>query len=149
MREFFRGWKRKVGVVALVVACAVTAIWLRSWTDHDMVTFSFRGCGHAVDSGYGRLHWLSRWFPNGQDISFLYRFDRQSSKITGPRVELGDSLLEKLGFYLNRDGHIGYFEMMLPYWPISLSLIAISAYLCISKPRVAKSHVTVPDQPTL
>ena len=30
MREFFRGWKRKLGVVSLVMACVFMAGWVRS-----------------------------------------------------------------------------------------------------------------------
>jgi hypothetical protein len=30
MREFFRGWRRKLGCVTLGLACVVTVFWLRS-----------------------------------------------------------------------------------------------------------------------
>ena len=33
MREFFHGWRRKMGCVALVTACALTFEWLRSLAD--------------------------------------------------------------------------------------------------------------------
>lgn len=31
MREFFRGWRRKVGCVALVLACGFATGWMRSY----------------------------------------------------------------------------------------------------------------------
>ncbi len=30
MREFFRGWRRKVGCVTLVMACGLMGLWIRS-----------------------------------------------------------------------------------------------------------------------
>jgi hypothetical protein len=37
MREFFRGWRRKAGVFTLVLACAVTALWVRSLSCCDHI----------------------------------------------------------------------------------------------------------------
>ena len=30
MREFFKGWRRKVGVVTLVLACVIIGLWCKS-----------------------------------------------------------------------------------------------------------------------
>ena len=35
MREFFMGWRRKAGVVTLMMACAACGLWLRSKTFSD------------------------------------------------------------------------------------------------------------------
>lgn len=40
MMEFFRGWRRKVGVCTLVVACLATAGWVRSLSVRDEFTIS-------------------------------------------------------------------------------------------------------------
>ena len=37
MREFFRGWKRKIGCIALLTACAATVMLVRSRTVLDQV----------------------------------------------------------------------------------------------------------------
>ena len=37
MPEFFQGWKRKVGVVTLVIACVFAAAWIRSLLVKDRV----------------------------------------------------------------------------------------------------------------
>ena len=39
MREFFRGWRRKVGCVTLVMACAITLLWLRSRFQSEQICF--------------------------------------------------------------------------------------------------------------
>jgi hypothetical protein len=36
MREFFWGWKRKCGVVTLLIACVFAAGWVRSCTVDDV-----------------------------------------------------------------------------------------------------------------
>ena len=40
MGQFFHGWKRKVGIIALVFACAVTPIWNRSLAIIDVIRFT-------------------------------------------------------------------------------------------------------------
>ncbi|MDB5345770.1 MAG: hypothetical protein JWP89_4147 [Schlesneria sp.] len=35
MRDFFHGWRRKLGCVTLVMACAVSSAWLRSYSRND------------------------------------------------------------------------------------------------------------------
>jgi hypothetical protein len=37
MRDFFKGWRRKVGCVTLVMACAVATGWLRSMLTDDYI----------------------------------------------------------------------------------------------------------------
>jgi hypothetical protein len=39
MREFFRGWRRKGGVVTLVIALAFTAVWLGSRIVEDDLSY--------------------------------------------------------------------------------------------------------------
>jgi hypothetical protein len=43
MHDFVKGWKRKVGVVTLVMACVLTAAWVRSLTVMDTVWIPARG----------------------------------------------------------------------------------------------------------
>jgi hypothetical protein len=39
MREFFRGWRRKVGIVLLGLVCAVFGMWMRSRVVYDAISF--------------------------------------------------------------------------------------------------------------
>jgi hypothetical protein len=38
MREFFKGWRRKTGVVTLMLACVFMACWVRSQTTYDVLS---------------------------------------------------------------------------------------------------------------
>lgn len=65
MREFFRSWRRKTGVLALVIACFLMAGWIRSlvwkdslviWTDrytayHLHTTPHLMNCERMVQVG--------------------------------------------------------------------------------------------------
>ena len=50
MREFFHGWRRKLGVTTLVLAAAVTAAWFRSQFYWDHIGVPFRGVVYSLDS---------------------------------------------------------------------------------------------------
>ena len=41
MREFFRGWRRKVGVVTLVLACVFTGFWVLSLISSNKLVIEF------------------------------------------------------------------------------------------------------------
>ena len=54
MREFFKEWRRKVGLLTLLMACVFMAGWVRSHVIQDQFLFSTDG------------HSLSRFFPLSQ-----------------------------------------------------------------------------------
>ncbi len=55
MREFFRGSKRKVGCVTLVLACLSTLGWVRSQSATDVVAFVAQGVTVNLYSHNGSL----------------------------------------------------------------------------------------------
>ena len=60
MGDFFKGWRRKVGCVTLVMACGMATMWLRSFTTIDQIDvypggFTF----HRWYSGQGMFGWSS------------------------------------------------------------------------------------------
>ena len=59
MREYFRGWRRKAGVVTLVVACLVTIVWMRSQYFCDVATVQYHARYHQAYSMNGRIIWWS------------------------------------------------------------------------------------------
>lgn len=46
MHDFFNGWRRKVGVATLVMACVFTAGWVRSYSPNNGFVF----CGEWLES---------------------------------------------------------------------------------------------------
>lgn len=62
MLDFVRGWKRKVGVVTLVVACVLMAAWLRSIyrpRQFDLTVSTF------IWSQDGSLEFWHEYIPEG------------------------------------------------------------------------------------
>lgn len=59
MREFFNDWRRKAGCVALVMACVVAGMWLRSQFYYDGVISWDNEVEDTVYSTNGSLHWSS------------------------------------------------------------------------------------------
>lgn len=57
MREFLRGWRRKLGCVTLVAACTVTVFWLRSFVHGDEIALTLCGRSHSFGSELGQLSW--------------------------------------------------------------------------------------------
>lgn len=57
MREFFQGWKRKIGVVTLLMACVLLAGWIRSQSIRDEFLLTDYGCGsrHFLCSHRGEI----------------------------------------------------------------------------------------------
>jgi len=58
MGEFFRGWRRKLGVLTLVMALGFMTGWVRSLIQCDKV--QWRGMGnkiHVIESNSGRWQW--------------------------------------------------------------------------------------------
>ena len=60
MREFLRDWRHQAGLVTLVMALAVTGLWIRSWTTVDQLQFQIGDRQHRLSStkDYG-LAWES------------------------------------------------------------------------------------------
>lgn len=57
MPEFFRGWRRKMESIALMLACTVFSPWKRSRVLMDFYEFSARDRQPCFDSYHGYLSW--------------------------------------------------------------------------------------------
>lgn len=55
MREFFRGWRRKVGVVTLMMACVFAAGWVRSLTSTDGFQWNLKAFGFGAMSTHNSV----------------------------------------------------------------------------------------------
>lgn len=69
MSEFFRGWRRKIGVVILVTACLLAMGWVRSLVIGDQVAFEIHQTfnnslteNHFLTSKNGCLRWIRYGF---------------------------------------------------------------------------------------
>jgi len=48
MREFFKPWRRRVGLLVLTVSCAMTALWVRSFRMHDQIVLRRDEVGNGL-----------------------------------------------------------------------------------------------------
>ena len=55
MSDYFRGWRRKVGVMTLVMACLFMVGWFRSQTRFEYIDFSFGNVSYGVTSMHSGL----------------------------------------------------------------------------------------------
>jgi hypothetical protein len=158
MREFFRGWKRKLGCVTLLLACLLMGVWIRSNYRVDFVIFNSTFPNHAFLSGFGRF----RLFQIGQ-YTFAMDGDERETKISyifhkwapvfagyewepvfrfGP-LEAKSYLCDVLEADDNSTG-TRHPMWLVPYWSIVVPLTAVSAWLLLSEPRTKSRQVVVP-----
>ena len=156
MREFLRGWKRKVGVCTLVMACVFVAGWVRSMSCSDSVRIRCgRFCDEQLSSYDGQLLWDHQ----------IINFRRSMSGVSWPRVSwnvysfnaLGNLDRENITFEIKslRSGVALYSAkisqagkivsvpsncvVFAPYWSIVIPLTLLSGWLLLSKPRASKA----------
>lgn len=149
MREFFKGWRRKAGVVLLMLAIAFTVGWARSSFITDEIDL---GCSRQIDvqvgSHQGTLFAIVR---DTSSSPFAIRSRRHHSI-----RPMGDPIDWSEGNYYTSDRDLqwcgfrfakvtGYQEPPdeFDFWAISylsivLPLTLISAFLILWKPRKAK-----------
>lgn len=157
MREFFRGWRRKVGCVALALALVLTSVWVRSLTMQDrsiviclsklsrqQVATDRDGfwCVHEVSTGPMNFGYVSAlaWGPriNQRDRGWPYRAASEHYQL--------DWRMRAIGFDVGRfhwcdqcdaEDETAKWAVVfrIPFWSIVLPLTAVSAWLLIITPR--------------
>ena len=123
MREFFNGWRRKVGCVLLVMALAVTGAWIRSVVVADTFLFAIGNQQYMAFSCDGTVEWFSWPVAPSVGPQFITR-----------SVSLFDAKFgwETLGLHGARLHH---HDSTIEYWMLSPPLTLLSAYLILWKPR--------------
>lgn len=113
MREFFNGWRRKAGVVLLVMACAEMGGWIRSNIACDEIYVrNSQGDVRSLASASGWLH-----------CSLLsYEGDHPPPPECGWNSVAASSFLRGLG--------CSDYGLSVPYW-LALSLTLLSALLLL------------------
>src|SRR5437016_951517 len=120
MREFFRSWRRKVGVVALVMACVLAASWIRSLAASDTVWI-------RIGDRYQVLHHCDGGITlDSYEIPSAFRevfpsFARHSQGF-GPDYEQPLAYVDSGGW-------------MVPYSLLAIPMTLLSACLILWKPR--------------
>lgn len=135
MREFFQGWRRKAGVVALVVACVLAVLWGRTILVADVV--------QAGPVGFGSVRGGMFWY--GFHPNEPWRWET----IPDEDIESSDrnkSLAEILHDEFAAESAGGEVYGYVLYWWLILPLTALSAYLILWPQRKPpKSEATDDD----
>ena len=135
MREFIRGWRRKIGMLTLAMACVFMAVWIRSLFMLDQFWF-YAGNGHletlySFDSKIG-------WLRDGTDGIPLMATGWSSHPSNSREFsEFGKCRWISI-HYGEAEGEFSTF-WDLPYWSIVLPLTALSSFLLLQMPCKSKS----------
>jgi len=139
MRDFFKGWRRKVGCVTLMMACVLSAAWIRNQSIVDYLEYGYRNCLWEIQSNTGWVSISRRTYE--REITRLgFRASTYPSKPAYGKSFRFGWFSEDFGW-----GHTNVCS--LPCWSIVLPLTLLSAFLLLGKPRVAKPKKAVePDR---
>lgn len=148
MREFYRPFRRKLGLLTLVMACLFVAGWVRSITFDDRATFQFRRSWMDGISSYdSSLIWVRIRKESTSGIAPTFSSAKRLDAREVWRWPFVDWQWRKLGFGHGCDAggakqnknfifHTSPTVVtVVPYWSIVLPLTAISAWLLLSKPK--------------
>ena len=159
MHTFFLGWRKKVGIITLIVACMLTGAWLRSLVRIDYAVvrlFSFR-------SGNGGLFWerTVSTDPAFQPPASGFCYDSYLMRRQGngeilfpaddpdnlPRWRFLGFGSGEYGIVISR-AHGLPAEIFkerywrFPYWAIVLPVTLLSSFLLLAKSRESTSRAT-------
>ena len=144
MGEYFKPWRRKVGVVTLLLACMFAAGWVRSLSIEDSI-YRVSGVGSPaiayVQSTRGCILWWSNsksYFPaNSSGLVWSFSAAKINSFNINDDNNRSPWLLKQIGIGIGSRVDIGMGRdvWIVPYWPIVIPLSLISAFLLLSKSR--------------
>lgn len=140
MREFFKTWQRKFGVVTLLMALVFTAGWVRSYVLFEKFCFRverFSTSHQHLYSTNGQI-WWSRLLEEQGGLHCQWHYSSKSSNVIICNPE-DITWRWKVGeFEIGEHPDIGIGRVtyaIIPYWSIALPLAAVSAFLLLTKPR--------------
>lgn len=129
MREFFHGWRRKLGCVVLLMACVIFMMWMRSLVIEDQIEIKppdeWHRLVHHIESSHSVISWTAWSTALGQN--------RWRSVTAGPHRET--ILNEEWPQYQQGLGMRRIIQREVPYWVLVLPLTFLSAWLILGRQR--------------
>ena len=120
MGEFFKGWRRKAGLVTLAMALLLTVAWMRSRFTYDAIAFDIGSQQQLIISIEDSITWWS--FPDEID--------------DGNWVSISPSeWTEAADDFAEVQAKLGFREWIVPVWCMVLPLTLLSAWLILGKTR--------------
>ncbi|MDB5343017.1 MAG: hypothetical protein JWP89_1394 [Schlesneria sp.] len=144
MHTFFQGWRRKAGGVTLLMACVVTGMWVRARQVDDVFGYSLFGMRYIVATSADGLR-LWQW--NEAEVEAAHANQHSVminwGEIPGPDdfrgLENWPLYAEVIRTVIGTPDQVWYCEVT--YWPLTIPLILLSAYLILWKPRKRPSPI--------
>lgn len=147
MREFFRGWRRKVGVGTLLMACVVMGGWMRSvktfdcfrliqnrW--HFVLIQSDRGTLTLFDSHPNSIEAVLWWYGDqGETVEPCDPLKPQDDLKIEWRWDWAGFIVGAFSALDNTQQLIRTDVFLVPYWFIVCTLTTLSAFLLLPKTR--------------
>lgn len=143
MGGFFKGWRRKIGIVTLLMACVFAGGWVRSFHFGDCVLWN-----SMMFSSHGNLYCVP---PQRLTMSW----ERPEWSVVNVASADIDSSFGQVTWQWRLMGFgIGVFTIfrtdilviLFPYYSIVIPLTLLSAYLLISRRRPEKPLATPSPQ---
>jgi hypothetical protein len=128
MSDYFKPWRRKLGIATLMMACVFAAAWVRSLMLTDVVRvplWQFGKIGIASNVGYFSFAWASHERSNNGFNWITYPFEVTALISYAPWT-----------FDFTSKTPV---QPVMGYWSVVIPLTLVSAWLLLSKPRKPKS----------
>jgi hypothetical protein len=148
--EYFKPWRRKVGVVTLVAACVIMGAWVRSIGKSEQLHWWTKDASHEMVSTWGHLIWMSN-FPSDPSTRTLPRWlsspipNKQiHAYVPGAGFTWGGGTIGVGEFELR--GSAGLYKrytIVIPYWSIAIPLTMLSAWLLLATSHRAAKQSSV------
>ena len=151
MGEFFKGWRRKVGVVTLLLACAFTGLWIRSQFNFDNLSIPFgetvyaygvTSKGGGIDfyrvfgmEPAGAWNYSSRLAPLDVNGHPKYVTPWEAHLEIEWRWDWAGFIVGAFSALDNTQQLIRTDVFLVPYWFIVCTLTTLSAFLLLPKTR--------------
>lgn len=153
MGDLFKGWRKKTGVMTLVVACAVMAAWVRTTVSGEQISVQRTNelecpihCFRSADGCFGYIRISGCQFPD--------RFTWYSFPVGQPFDEhqTADWQFNCGLFQIGQRKPAGEIEKsycFIPYWSLAGPMIMLSLWLLLDKPGKKTSRSTCTIQTIL
>jgi hypothetical protein len=143
MHTFFHGWRRKAGVVTLVMSCIVTPLWIRSRYRVDLIEIHCSDSTVILASTEGRFAAVRNMYIQQSSFNPSERSVKLGAlpvRSTAPFMDRQHITVDWRwwnGATLKSTSLLGGdpADRMVSYWTIVLPLTLLSAYLILWKPR--------------
>lgn len=127
MREFFQGWRRRVGCITLLMAIALMAGWMRSRLVEDVAACSILDNRHVFATYPDQIVWWTWNESATRDISFPINWSEIDWYLQPPDI------IRAYEIKWSAPNLIWHWEV--PYWSLTVPLTLLSAWLLLSRPR--------------